>query len=153
MKGRPLPQSGTAEAGFLDEIHAWTDFANGDLAGAVTLLRPIADRQDKIGKGELDLPVREMLAEMQLIDGKAVEALKEYRASLISDPNRFNSLLGAGRALERLGDREAASGYYRTLLANCSGADGSALVALRHARTVVDGIAIRPAFHTDERRL
>lgn len=140
MKGRPLPQSGTAEAGFLDEIHAWTDFANGDLAGAVTLLRPIADRQDKIGKGELNLPVREMMAEMLLINGKAKEALKEYRASLASDPNRFNGLIGAGRAAEELGERGVAADYYRTLLANCSGADGSALVALRHPRSVVDGI-------------
>ena len=102
MKGRPLPRSGTAEAGFLDEVHAWTDFANGDLAGAITLLQPIADRQDKLGKGELDLPVREMMAEMLLIDGKPDEALNEYQASLASDPNRFNGLLGAGRAAERL---------------------------------------------------
>ena len=144
MKGQPLPRSGTAEAGFLDEIHAWADFANRDLEGAVRLLRPIADRQDKVGKGELDLPVREMMAEMLLINGKATEALKEYRASLISDPNRFNSLLGAGRAAERLGDREAASGYYRTLLVNCSGADGSALVALRHARSVIREMANHP---------
>lgn len=145
MKGRPLPRSGTAEAGFLDEIHAWTEFANRDLTGAVRLLRPIADRQDKVGKGELDLPVREMLAEMLLIDGKAKEALKEYQASLASDPNRFNGLLGAGRAAERLGDRDVAARYYRTLLANCTGANGKALEALRHPRTVVDEISIRPA--------
>jgi hypothetical protein len=144
MKGRPLPQSGTAEAGFLDEIHAWTDFANGDLAGAVTLLRPIADRQDKVGKGELDLPVREMMAEMLLIDGKDDEALKEYQASLASDPNRFNGLLGAGRAAERLGKRDLAVKYYRTLLANCSGANGKALVALGHPRTVTREMANRP---------
>ena len=144
MKGRPLPKSGTAEAGFLDEIHAWTDFANGDLAGAVTLLRPIANAQDKIGKGELDLPVREMLAEMLLIDGKDDEALKEYQTSLVSDPDRFNGLLGAGRAAERLGKRDLAAKYYRTLLGNCGGADGRALVALRHPREVVDGMAPRP---------
>jgi tetratricopeptide (TPR) repeat protein len=137
MKGRPLPRSGTPEAGFLDEIHAWTDFANGDLAGALKLLRPIADRQDKIGKGELDLPVREMLAEMLLIDGNPREALKEYQASLVSDPNRFNALLGAGQAAERLGERDVAAGYYRTLLANCVGANGKAVEALRHARTVI----------------
>ena len=136
MKGQPLPRSGTAEAGFLDEIHAWADFANQEIfEGAVRLLRPIADRQDKVGKGELDLPVREMMAEMLLINGKATEALKEYRASLISDPNRFNGLLGAGRAAEELGERDVAAKYYRTLLANCAGADGSALsVALRHPR-------------------
>jgi hypothetical protein len=145
MKGRPLPRSGTAEAGFLDEVHAWTDFANGDLKGALSLLRPIADRQDKIGKGELDLPVREMMAEMLLIDGNAEEAFQEYQASLASDPNRFNGLLGAGRAAERLGKRDLAANYYRTLLANCSGANGGALVALRHARMVVSEMAIRPS--------
>jgi hypothetical protein len=144
MKGRPLPRSGTAEAGFLDEIHAWTEFANRNLQGALLLLRPIADRQDKVGKGEVDLPVREMLAEMLLIDGKGKEALKEYQASLASDPNRFNGLLGAGRAAERVGDRDIAAGYYRTLLANCAGADGSALAALRHPRAVVDQMALRP---------
>jgi hypothetical protein len=140
MKGRPLPRSGTPEAGFLDEIHAWADFANGDLSGAIRLLRPIADRQDKIGKGELDLPVREMMAEMFLIEGNPRDALKEYQASLVSDPNRFNALFGAGQAAERLGQRDVAAGYYRTLLANCGGANGSALVALSHAQMVVDEI-------------
>ena len=143
MKGQPLPRSGTAEAGFLDEVHAWTDFANGDLAGAITLLQPIADRQDKVGKGELDLPVREMMAEMLLIDGKDDEALDEYQASLASDPNRFNGLLGAGRAAERLDKRDLAAKYYRTLLANCSGANGKALVALGHPRSVIREMANR----------
>jgi hypothetical protein len=145
MKGRPLPRSGTAEVGFLDEIHAWTEFANRNLQGALLLLRPIADRQDKVGKGEVDLPMREMLAEMLLIDGKAKEALKEYQASLASDPNRFNGLLGAGRAAEGVGQRDVAAGYYRTLLANCAGADGSALAALSHPRTVVEEMAGRRA--------
>jgi hypothetical protein len=32
-------------------------------------------------------------------------------------PNRFNALLGAGQAAERLGQRALARDYYRTLLA------------------------------------
>jgi hypothetical protein len=108
-------------------------------------LRPIADRQDKVGKGELDLPVREMLAEMLLIDGKADEALTEYQASLASDPNRFDGLLGAGRAAEGLRELDVAAVYYRTLLANCTSANGNALLALRHPRAVVNEMAIRPA--------
>jgi tetratricopeptide (TPR) repeat protein len=144
MKGRTLPRSGTPEAGFLDEIQAWTDFANGDLHNAVKLMRPLADRQEKIGKGEVDLPVREMLADMLLIDGKNDEALKEYQASLTSDPNRFNGLLGAGRAAERLGESNVAANYYRTLLANCVGANGNALMVLRHPQIVVNEVA-RPA--------
>jgi tetratricopeptide (TPR) repeat protein len=123
MKGRPLPRSGTAEATFMDEIHAWTDFSNGNLNRAVRLLRPIADRQDKVGKGELDLPVREMMAEMLLIDGKTDESLREYQASLKSDPNRFNGLLGAAKAAEQLGQRDLAVGYYRSLLTNSAGGE------------------------------
>jgi tetratricopeptide (TPR) repeat protein len=136
-KGRPLPRSGTAEATVPDEIQAWTDFANGDLSGAIHLLLPIADRQDRVGKGELDLPVREMVAEMYLIKGKADKALREYQASLVSDPNRFNALLGAGKAAERLGRRELAVHYYRTLLTNCDGTNGKAVAEIRHAQAVV----------------
>lgn len=42
-----------------------------------------------------------------------------------------------------LGKRDLAANYYRTLLANCAGADGEALVSLRHPQTVVKQIAIR----------
>jgi len=87
----------------------------------------------------------QVFMQVSIIDGKAHEALKEYQASLAADPNRFNGLLGAGRAAERLGERDVAANYYRTLLANCAGANGSALVALRHPQTFVDETAIRPA--------
>ena len=117
-----------------DEIHAWADFSQGELGRAITLLRPVAERQAKIGKEEVELPAREMLAEMLLLSGRYDEALQEYQASLVSDPNRFNALLGAGRAAEQLGQRGLAARYYRTLVANCAGANGKALLELRHAR-------------------
>ncbi len=79
-----------------------------------------------------------------LLDGKFAEALSEYQASLKIDPNRFNALLGAGEAAERLGEHDVAAGYYRTLLANCVGANGDALAALKHPRMVVNKMAIRP---------
>jgi tetratricopeptide (TPR) repeat protein len=120
-----------------DEIHAWADFAQGNLESAIALLRPISERQAKVGKEEIELPAREMLAEMLLLEDKASEALKEYQASLVSDPNRFNALLGAAQAAERLGQRQLAARYYRTLLANCVRANGNALVELRHAQAVV----------------
>ena len=79
----------------------------------------------------------EMLADMLLLDGKVTEALQAYRASLLSDPNRFNALLGAGRAAELSGQRAPAERYYRTLVANCTAANGAALDLLRHARVFV----------------
>jgi hypothetical protein len=137
LKGRPMPRSGSAEATNSDEIQAWAYFANRNLHGAVRLLLPIADRQDKVGKGELDLPVREMVAEMFLLDGKPRDALREYQASLVTDPNRFNGLLGAAQAAEQLGKRDVAVNSYRSLLTNCDGANGKAVAELRHAREVV----------------
>jgi tetratricopeptide (TPR) repeat protein len=120
-----------------DEIRAWAHFSQGDLQGAIRLLRSVADRQGKIGKGEVELPAREMLAEMFSLSGDFSQALHEYQGSLTSDPNRFNALLGAGLAAEGLGNRDVAAGYYQTLLANCTNADGKAFAALSHPRAVV----------------
>jgi tetratricopeptide (TPR) repeat protein len=133
----PKLQAGSSYATLPDEIRAWARFAQGDLTGAVTLLQPVADRQDKLGEGGIEVPAREMLAEMFLLNGQFAEALHEYQGVLASDPNRFNALLAAGRAAEELGERDVAVNYYRTLLANCAGADGSALAALRHPRMMV----------------
>jgi tetratricopeptide (TPR) repeat protein len=140
----PMLRAGASNATLPDEIRAWARFAQGDLPGAATLLQPVADRQDKLGEGGIEVPAREMLADMLLLNGQFAEALHEYQGVLASDPNRFNALLAAGRAAEELGERDVAANYYRTLLANCTGANGSALVALRHPQTVVDEMAIRP---------
>jgi tetratricopeptide (TPR) repeat protein len=129
-------KAGAPNAGLPDEIRAWARFSQGDLPGAVSLLQPVADRQDKIGEGGIEVPAREMLAEMFLLSGQFAVALHEYQGVLASDPNRFNALLGAGQAAEELGERDVAANYYRTLLANCGSANGRALEVLRHARTV-----------------
>jgi tetratricopeptide (TPR) repeat protein len=133
-KDKPLPQSGTPEAGFIDEIHAWKDFTDGKVTAAIQLLRPVADREAKEGKGELDLPVREMIAEMLLLSGFPEKALQEYELSLKTDPNRFNALLGAGNAAEQAGRGDLARDYYRQLLNNCAGATGPAVQALARAK-------------------
>jgi Tfp pilus assembly protein PilF len=79
-----------------------------------------------------------MLAEMELMSGRTTDALRDYQASLLSDPNRYNGLLGAAQAAEKLGKTDVASGYYRTLLQNCAGAKGAAVLpVLQHARQVV----------------
>ena len=140
----PKLKVGSPSATLPDQIRAWALFSQSDLSGAIALLRPVADRQDKIGKGEVELPAREMLAEMLLLSGKFGDALSEYQVSLISDPNRFNALLGAGEAAEGLGENNVAAGYYRILLANCVGANGNALMVLRHPQMVVNEVA-RPA--------
>jgi hypothetical protein len=138
----PKLQAGSPSATLPDEIRAWGRFAQGDLSGASALLQPVADRQDKLGEGGIEIPAREMLADMHFLNGQFAEALHEYQGVLASDPNRFNALLAAGRAAEALSERDVAANYYRTLLANCTSANGKALQALRHPRTLVDEMAI-----------
>jgi hypothetical protein len=67
------------------------------VAGLAQDITTLADRQAKIGKGEVEIPAREMLAEMLPLSGKPAEALVQYQQSLLVDPNRFNALLGGGR--------------------------------------------------------
>ncbi len=133
-EANPRMRVGAPRASVPDEIRAWARFSQGDLRGAIKLLRTVADRQRQIGKGEVELPAREMLAEMFLLSHQNDEALHEYQLSLMSDPNRFNALLGAGKAAEQLGRHELAVKYYRTLLANCAGATGAALKDLERAQ-------------------
>jgi hypothetical protein len=137
------PPAGSLGRTLPEEIRAWAAFAHGDLAGALTLLRAVAERQDKVGKGEVELPAREMLADILLLRGDAAHALTEYQASLHSDPNRFNGLLGAGQAAERLAQHALAAEYYRTLLANCADANGAARKRLAHPSQVVESHAGR----------
>jgi tetratricopeptide (TPR) repeat protein len=91
-----------------------------------------------------------MLADMLSLNGKLAEALTEYRKSLASDPNRFNSLLGAGQAAEQLGERRLALGYYRTLLANCTCASEEAVPALRHAQSFIKEYVLKSTNETHD---
>jgi hypothetical protein len=104
-----------------EEVIAWTLYAQGKSDDAIAKLRAVADRQDKVGKGETESPAREMLADMLLDLDRPKEALAEYEVSLKTDPNRFNELVGAARAAEKLAQKEKASGYYAQLLKNCDG--------------------------------
>ena len=106
---------------YADESRAWADFAENKNDEALQLLRAVADRQDHLGKGEVDLPAREMVADMLLQMNRPQEALVEYEKSLKSDPNRFNELYGAARAAEAAGQNKTAADYYAQLLKNCDG--------------------------------
>jgi len=119
-----------------DEAQAWLDFVQGKNDDAVKLLRTVAERQDVEGKGEVELPAREMLADMLLEMGSPKEALAEYEKSLKTDPNRFNGLAGAAKAAELVHQPEKASTYYLRLLKNCENGAHSNRPELAHARSV-----------------
>lgn len=124
----------------LSEGQAWLAYAQGKHEEAFVLLQPVIERQDAVGKGEVELPAREMYAEMLLELNRPKDALEQYRLSLKSDPNRFNGLYGAARAAEMAKQHDDAVSYYRQLLANCKDADGSR-PELAHAREMVAEVA------------
>ncbi len=101
---------------FGNEAHAWLAFAEGHNEEAIALLTATADKQDREGKGEVEIGARSMLADMLLDLHRPKEALAQYERSLRTDPNRFNALLGAARAASEAGDGQTAGSYYRQLL-------------------------------------
>ena len=120
-----------------DEAYAWLAFAEGKNDEAVTLLRGAADRQDAEGKGEVELPAREMLADMLLELNRPEEALAEYEQSTKIDPNRFNGLAGAAQAAEAAHQNAKAVSYYGQLLKNCDNGAQSDRPELVRAKVLV----------------
>jgi tetratricopeptide (TPR) repeat protein len=142
--------AGTATKIRRGEILAWTSFADGRTEDALAAMRGSADLQDLVGQGEVDIPAREMLADMLRDAGRPAEALVEYRQALKLSPNRFNGLFGAGMAAETAGDAAAARSYYTALLESAGGAGGSARPELAHAKEFVETAApgAPPAAHS-----
>jgi tetratricopeptide (TPR) repeat protein len=119
------------------EVHAWLAFAEKKNDDALRQMREVADLQDKVGKREVDIPAREMLADMLLTLNRPQEALAEYESALKIDPNRFNGLAGAARSAEMAHQTEKANTYYAQLLKNCDDGRNSERPELARAKTMV----------------
>lgn len=124
------------------EVLAWAAFAAGQLDQALSHMRDSADLQDQVGQGEVDIPAREMLADMLLEAGRPKEALTEYEQSLRYSPNRFNGLYGAGRAAEASGDQTSARRYFAALLTATENGTNSNRPEIAHARTLVSSAGL-----------
>jgi len=119
------------------EVHAWLAFAEKNNDQAVQQMRQVADIQDKLGKAEVDIPAREMLADMLLELKQPDKALAEYEKSMQIDPNRFNGLAGAAHAAELAHQPAKANSYYAQLLKNCDDGKHSERPELRSAKTLL----------------
>jgi tetratricopeptide (TPR) repeat protein len=119
------------------EMLAWIAFAQDKPADALKRMQEAADLQDKVGQGEVDIPAREMLADMLLELARPQEALVEYKKSLTLSPNRFNGLFNAGCAAEAAGDAPQAQQYYATLLKITDNGAQSARPEFDHVRSVM----------------
>jgi tetratricopeptide (TPR) repeat protein len=123
------------------EMLAWIAFADGDSPAALKTMREAADLQDKVGQGEVDIPAREMLADMLLESGQPQAALVEYERALKQSPNRFNGLFNAGMAAEAAGDKVKARSYYAALLGSTGNGAHSARLEFEHVKSFLSSTA------------
>jgi hypothetical protein len=95
-------------------------FAEGKTTEALGALRMAADHEEALDKHNVSpgaiLPAREILGDLLLQTAANADALVAYEAALKLAPHRFNSVAGAARAAELIGDRVKASAYYTDLL-------------------------------------
>jgi tetratricopeptide (TPR) repeat protein len=119
-----------------DEAAAWVAHADGKDEEAVSNMRRLADKNDKLGNEGDGIPAREQLADMLLEIKHPQQALVEYQIDLKLNPNRFNGLYGAARAAEAAGKQNDATEYYALLLKVCDGSS-STRPELSRARELV----------------
>jgi len=106
---------------------AWIALAQNKTDKALGLMRQAADIEDRSDKnivtpGRL-LPARELLGDMLMELKRPAEALKEYEASQLREPNRYRGLYGAGQAAEQSGNRDKARHYFSKLIELAGSAD------------------------------
>jgi tetratricopeptide (TPR) repeat protein len=101
-------------------VAAWVAFAQGNKDQALKTMQEAASLEDSVDKHPVTpgavLPARELLGDMLLLSGKPAEAIEAYEATLMTSPNRFNSLYGAGHAAELAGNLEMARSFYSRLV-------------------------------------
>ncbi len=101
-------------------VRAWQTFAQGKRDEALKIMEIAAGLEESTEKnpitpGEL-LPAREMLGDMLLEMDQPEEALLNYQQSLKRNPNRFNTLYGAGKAAEIAGNVKETEIFFNRLL-------------------------------------
>jgi len=124
------------------EMLAWSAFAEGKEAEALTQMRSAADLQDKVGQGEVDIPAREMLGDMLLEFRHPQQALAEYAVALRMSPNRLNGLYHAGLAAEQAGDKAQAAHYYAALMKSTHNGSQSARPEFAHVKEFVSSAQV-----------
>jgi tetratricopeptide (TPR) repeat protein len=102
------------------EVAAWSALAQGKRDEALALMRSAADSEDKSEKhivtpGRI-LPARELLGDMLLELKRPAEALKEYEASQVREPERFRGYYGAAQAAAQSGDKAKARRNFTKLV-------------------------------------
>lgn len=107
----------------------------------IEALREATEREDATEKHVVTpgpiLPARELLADILLEKERATEALSEYEAVLVKEPNRYRALAGAAAAADTAGDHATARRYSAHLLEQAANAD-TKRPTIERARTIAE---------------
>jgi hypothetical protein len=101
--------------------------AEGKTNECLVILRAASDREDATEKAAVTpgpiLPAREVLATVLLKAGKPGDALREFEAFLVKEPNRYRAFAGALQAAEGVGDRTKAALFATRIVEQTAAAD------------------------------
>ncbi len=101
--------------------------ARGLQDSAIAVAKGAAEREAALpfefGPPEVTKPPYEVLGELLLDAGRAIEARAAFDKALQRAPNRSRSVLGLARAWDKLGKVETSAQFYARFLANCSSSD------------------------------
>ena len=135
VRGSDVNYEPTGIRGF--EVAALNASLKGDHAKAIELMQKATAEEEQLsppsGPPILIKPTHELFGEILLRAGKPAEAAAQFKTSLLRQPNRARSLLGAARAAAKAGNQAAATAAYTTLLEQWKQAD-EGLPELREAR-------------------
>jgi len=118
------------------EITALTLSLKNDLPAIEIMKRAVGVEEQMAppsGPPALIKPTHELFGEILLRAGKPVEALEQFNKALLRQPNRARSLLGAARAANAKGDRQASRAFYAKFVEQWQQADQD-LPELREAQ-------------------
>ena len=144
VRTRLLEQHKDGIANAVEQDHqtalAWIAHAKGSDEEALHGLRALAARDGGLFNAEGELPGHEMLADLLMELNRPEEALAQYQSELRVNPNRFDSLYGAGLAAEKSKQPKKAVAFYDQLLKVCSIARSSR-PELAHAQAYLAAVA------------
>jgi hypothetical protein len=107
---------------------AWLAQGQGNREEALKFMREAADLEDgsekHVAMENRLYPMRELLADLLMVQGQPALALIEYETSMRNAPARLRGFYGAAKAAEATGDNRKATAYFRSLARLTRNADG-----------------------------
>jgi hypothetical protein len=137
LRSDKIPGSGSVLTIRELEISALSASMKKDHGKAIELMTKATLLEEQMsppyGPPNLIKPTHELFGEILLRAGKPAEAAEQFKVSLLRQPNRARSLLGAARAAAQTGNQSGALTAYATLIEQWKQADDG-LLELREAR-------------------